>query len=62
MSSFALTSDENLPPKANAGGDKIVVLPVSVVMLDGSHSSDDKGIVSYHWTRDDKSLAAGVRM
>ena len=57
-----IISDENHPPKANAGGDKIVTLPVSLVTLDGSKSSDDRGIISYLWTRDDKSLAVGVSM
>ena len=56
---FAI-SDENHPPKANAGGDKIVTLPISLVTLDGRKSSDDRGIMSYLWTRDDKSLAVGV--
>ena len=52
--------DENHPPMANAGGDKAVKLPITVVQLDGSASSDDKAIISYRWTRDEKSLAAGV--
>ncbi len=58
--SFSTIADENHPPKAHAGGDKIITLPVSLITLDGSGSSDDRGIVSYSWTRDDKSLAAGV--
>ena len=56
----AYISDANHPPKANAGGDKIVTLPISLVILDGRKSSDDRGIISYLWTRDDKSLAVGV--
>ena len=43
------------------GGDKIVTLPISLVTLDGRKSSDDRGIMSYLWTRDDKSLAVGVK-
>ena len=57
---YSTIADENHPPKAHAGGDKIITLPVSLITLDGSGSSDDRGIVSYSWTRDDKSLAAGV--
>ncbi len=57
---FPTIADENHPPKAHAGGDKIITLPVSLITLDGRESTDDRGIVSYSWTRDDKSLAAGV--
>lgn len=45
---------------ANAGEDQILMLPIDIVKLDGSKSSDDKGIVKYSWTRDPTSLAAGV--
>lgn len=45
---------------ANAGDDQILMLPIDIVKLDGSKSSDDKGIVKYSWTRDPTSLAAGV--
>lgn len=51
---------KNQPPKAYAGGDKIFQLPVNIVMLNGSGSTDDLGIVSYKWTRDPSSLAAGT--
>ena len=44
---------------ADAGGDLTVHLPVSVVTLNGSRSSDDVGIVSWRWSRDGSSLAAG---
>lgn len=37
-----------------------IALPVKTAVLDGSHSTDDKGGVSYLWTRDDTSPAAGV--
>ncbi|XP_076437879.1 dyslexia-associated protein KIAA0319-like protein [Babylonia areolata] len=50
---------KNRPPEAKAGGDRVVLLPVSMVSLDGSASSDDRGIASYLWERDLESLAAG---
>ncbi|XP_074656398.1 dyslexia-associated protein KIAA0319-like protein isoform X2 [Tubulanus polymorphus] len=49
----------NEVPKADAGGDQLVTLPTSLITLDGSKSTDDKGIASFRWTRDDQSLAAG---
>ncbi len=45
---------------ANAGGKKIVTLPASLVTLDGTLSTDDRKVVSYEWSRDPTSLAAGV--
>ncbi|XP_071810843.1 dyslexia-associated protein KIAA0319-like protein isoform X3 [Apostichopus japonicus] len=50
----------NMDPVANAGRDITISLPTEYVELDGSLSSDDKGIVSYSWTKDEKSPAAGV--
>lgn len=50
----------NKPPVAKITGNVVVTLPTSTVELDGSRSSDDKGIVSYLWTRDEASPAAGV--
>lgn len=38
-----------------------IALPVKTAVLDGSRSTDDKGGVSYLWSRDDSSPAAGVR-
>lgn len=37
-------------------------MPMDTAELDGSKSSDDKGIVSYLWTRDEGSPAAGVSL
>ncbi|XP_067665958.1 dyslexia-associated protein KIAA0319-like protein [Haliotis asinina] len=51
--------NSNQAPVANAGGDKVVYLPLTTVTLDGSKSHDDVGIKSYDWVRDEKSLAAG---
>ena len=45
---------------ADAGGDQSVNMPVTLVTLDGSKSTDDKGIVSYKWVKNENSLAAGV--
>lgn len=49
----------NSPPVAHAGGNLVVVLPVNVVMINGSQSNDDMGIVSYFWRKDRSSPAAG---
>ena len=49
----------NVPPKADAGKDQVIILPSSFIKLDGSKSSDDKGIETYAWTRDVSSPAAG---
>ncbi|XP_047493120.1 dyslexia-associated protein KIAA0319-like protein isoform X2 [Penaeus chinensis] len=50
--------DQNMPPKANAGGDFSVTLPVSVVMVDGSKSSDDVAVTKWLWEKEAMSLAA----
>ncbi|KAL1776709.1 dyslexia-associated KIAA0319-like [Sigmodon hispidus] len=49
----------NKPPVAKITGNVVVTLPTSTAELDGSRSWDDKGIVSYLWTRDEASPAAG---
>uniref|UniRef100_A0A8C3B1H9 KIAA0319 like n=1 Tax=Cyclopterus lumpus TaxID=8103 RepID=A0A8C3B1H9_CYCLU len=46
------------PPVAHVVSSPPITLPVRTGTLDGSHSTDDKG-VSYLWTRDDSSPAAG---
>uniref|UniRef100_A0A8C4NMS8 KIAA0319 like n=1 Tax=Eptatretus burgeri TaxID=7764 RepID=A0A8C4NMS8_EPTBU len=51
--------ESNQLPSANAGGRKVLVLPNSTVVLDGSRSTDDQRIVSYLWSRDSSSPAAG---
>ena len=55
-----IVTDENFPPKADAGGDRIVTLPAWLVCVNGSKSSDDKNITDWKWSRDEQSLAAGV--
>ncbi|KAM9838581.1 dyslexia-associated protein KIAA0319-like protein [Aulostomus maculatus] len=47
------------PPVAHVVSSPPVSLPVRTATLDGSRSTDDKGGVSYMWTRDDSSPAAG---
>ncbi|KAK7867796.1 hypothetical protein R5R35_001209 [Gryllus longicercus] len=54
-----VTQNKNAPPKANGGGDQTIILPISVVKLNGSQSSDDLGIVQWLWTREPNSLALG---
>ncbi|XP_067390024.1 dyslexia-associated protein KIAA0319-like protein homolog [Emydura macquarii macquarii] len=49
----------NKPPVAKIAGNVIITLPTNTAALDGSKSWDDKGIVSYLWTRDEGSPAAG---
>ena len=50
----------NSPPRAHAGGRRVLVLPNNSITLDGSRSTDDQGVVSYLWVRDGQSPAAGV--
>ncbi|XP_070702418.1 dyslexia-associated protein KIAA0319-like protein [Pempheris klunzingeri] len=47
------------PPVAHVASTPHISLPTRTATLDGSHSTDDKGGVSYLWTRDDSSPAAG---
>lgn len=42
-------AENNQAPVAVAGPDKELVFPVQSATLDGSRSSDDHGIVCYHW-------------
>lgn len=53
-------SDKNAPPKADAGGDQVVVEPVNIIVINGSRSSDDLRIAQWLWTRDPSSLAIGT--
>ncbi|XP_068202619.1 dyslexia-associated protein KIAA0319-like protein isoform X2 [Palaemon carinicauda] len=56
----SVIQDKNVSPKANAGGDFSVTLPVSVIAVDGSQSSDDVSVTKWKWERDSTSLAAGM--
>uniref|UniRef100_A0A6Q2ZGR4 PKD domain-containing protein n=1 Tax=Esox lucius TaxID=8010 RepID=A0A6Q2ZGR4_ESOLU len=51
--------EKDMPPVARVQSSPAISLPVRTAFLDGSHSTDDKGGVSYTWTRDDSSPAAG---
>nr|XP_055179015.1 dyslexia-associated protein KIAA0319 homolog isoform X2 [Nyctereutes procyonoides] len=51
--------ENNSPPRAQAGGHHVLVLPNNCITLDGSKSIDDQGVVSYLWVRDGQSPAAG---
>ena len=55
-----ISPDPHIPPVASAGHDLNITLPQSAVVLDGTGSRDDFGIVSYQWTRSKDSPAAGV--
>uniref|UniRef100_A0A7N9AWZ2 KIAA0319-like n=1 Tax=Mastacembelus armatus TaxID=205130 RepID=A0A7N9AWZ2_9TELE len=48
------------PPEAHVVSSPPISLPVRTAILDGSRSFDDKGVISYLWTRDDSSPAAGL--
>uniref|UniRef100_A0A7N9AMA4 KIAA0319-like n=1 Tax=Mastacembelus armatus TaxID=205130 RepID=A0A7N9AMA4_9TELE len=50
------------PPEAHVVSSPPISLPVRTAILDGSRSFDDKGVISYLWTRDDSSPAAGVSL
>ncbi len=45
----------------SVGEDLNITLPQSAVVIDGTGSHDDFGIVSYQWSRSKDSPAAGVR-
>ncbi|XP_053303015.1 dyslexia-associated protein KIAA0319-like protein isoform X1 [Pleuronectes platessa] len=47
------------PPVAHVLSSPPVSLPARTATLDGSHTTDDKGGVTFLWTRDDSSPAAG---
>lgn len=51
--------EKDQPPVAHVVSSPPISLPVRTAILDGSRSTDDKGGVSYLWTREDTSPAAG---
>ncbi|XP_026756071.2 dyslexia-associated protein KIAA0319 [Galleria mellonella] len=58
--SVTVTQNKNSPPKADAGGDQVLNLPIPVLILNGSRSSDDFRIVTWKWSRSSSGLAAGT--
>lgn len=52
--------EKNSAPVANGGGDQNLVLPQTVLVLNGSKSTDDLGIVNYTWNREGSSVAVGT--
>ncbi|XP_068125203.1 dyslexia-associated protein KIAA0319-like protein homolog [Hyperolius riggenbachi] len=57
--SVIVKEEINNPPVAKIAGNVVITLPTNTGGLDGSKSSDDKGIVNYQWVRDESSPAAG---
>ncbi|XP_044143562.1 dyslexia-associated protein KIAA0319-like protein homolog [Bufo gargarizans] len=57
--SVIVKEEINKPPVAKIAGNVVITLPTNTAELDGSKSTDDKGIVSYQWQRDESSPAAG---
>ncbi|XP_005938817.1 dyslexia-associated protein KIAA0319-like protein [Haplochromis burtoni] len=51
--------EKDQPPVARVVSSPPISLPVRTATLDGSQSTDDKGGLSYLWTREDTSPAAG---
>ncbi|KAJ8353948.1 hypothetical protein SKAU_G00215150 [Synaphobranchus kaupii] len=41
--------EKNMGPSAVVGPDRLLTLPVNSIRLDGSNSTDDRGIVTFHW-------------
>uniref|UniRef100_A0A2M4ABB6 Putative serine-type protease inhibitor n=1 Tax=Anopheles triannulatus TaxID=58253 RepID=A0A2M4ABB6_9DIPT len=57
---ITVVQEKNTPPVANAGGDQTITMPTNMLVLNGTRSSDDLGIVRYSWTREPSSLAIGT--
>ncbi|XP_069763734.1 dyslexia-associated protein KIAA0319-like [Narcine bancroftii] len=62
MLAITVKEEINNSPVADAGGNHVLILPNNSISLDGSKSTDDQAIVSYLWTRDGQSPAAGEVM
>uniref|UniRef100_A0A8C1UP80 Si:ch211-193k19.1 n=1 Tax=Cyprinus carpio TaxID=7962 RepID=A0A8C1UP80_CYPCA len=57
--SVIVREEDDQPPVAKVLSSPPITLPIRTAFLDGSRSSDDKGSISYLWTREDSSPAAG---
>nr|XP_053633719.1 dyslexia-associated protein KIAA0319-like protein [Cherax quadricarinatus] len=54
--------ETDYPPTANAGGDQIVYLPQTEIILYGNTSTDDHGIEEWEWTKGPKDSGKAVDM
>ncbi|CAD7078937.1 unnamed protein product [Hermetia illucens] len=59
---ITVLKEKDYPPQANAGADVILYLPHNNVTLNGSLSTDDRGIVSWEWTKDANDQGKAVDM
>uniref|UniRef100_A0A8C9T8A4 KIAA0319 like n=1 Tax=Scleropages formosus TaxID=113540 RepID=A0A8C9T8A4_SCLFO len=54
--------ENNKPPVADAGPEKELTLPVDRTTLDGTKSSDDQRISTYHWSQSKSVGPEGVKI
>ncbi|XP_051721418.1 dyslexia-associated protein KIAA0319 [Ctenopharyngodon idella] len=57
-----VSSPKDDPPRARAGSDRVITLPLNHLTLLGNHSTDDHAITSYLWTLHPSSLTQKVTM
>jgi hypothetical protein len=62
MANITVLQVPDYPPEANAGPSTIIYLPRNNVTLNGSLSSDDRGIVSWEWTKSPSDQDKAVDM
>lgn len=62
MANITVLKVTDYPPEANAGQDIIVYLPHNNLTLNGNFSSDDRGIVSWEWTKSPSDQDKAVDM
>ncbi|XP_048882825.1 dyslexia-associated protein KIAA0319 isoform X2 [Brienomyrus brachyistius] len=46
---LSVQAERNAPPVAVVGPDQSLIFPISSIRLDGSSSTDDRGITAFHW-------------
>ncbi|KAG0715465.1 Dyslexia-associated protein KIAA0319-like protein [Chionoecetes opilio] len=54
--------ETDYPPNANAGGDQIIYLPKTEIVVCGNQSTDDHGIEEWEWTKGPKDSGKAVDM
>ncbi|TRY83227.1 hypothetical protein DNTS_032505 [Danionella cerebrum] len=59
MVSVIVRQENDQPPVARVLSSPPITLPLRTAVLDGSHSTDDKGSIGFLWTREESSPAAG---